>query len=120
MDQPAMGVAAYERAIELGPADQRWRMRNELARHFRERGERGLEAAQLIASLAEKPNQDEARGRLVVAYLELGNYMAAERQADTAIVNGGAQRIYGQLKSIADSANRVGAPPGSINIGLGP
>jgi len=119
MDQPAMALEAYERAIALSPSDQSWRTRNELARHFRERGERELEAAELRASLSEKPNQDQARGLLIVAYLELGNYEAAEFQADTAMVNGGSPRVYAQLKSIADSADRVGAPRGSINIELG-
>jgi len=119
MDQPAMALEAYERAIALSPSDQSWRTRNELARHFRARGERELEAAELRGSLAEKPNQDDARGLLIVAYLELGNYGAAEFQADTAMVNGGSPRVYAQLKSIADSADRIGAPRGSINIELG-
>jgi hypothetical protein len=119
MDQPAMALDAYEHAIALAPSDQSWRARNELARHFRERGERQLEAAELRASLAERSNQDEARGLLVVAYLELGDYAAAEFEADTALVNGGSHHVYAQLRSIADSADRVRAPPGSINIGLG-
>jgi tetratricopeptide (TPR) repeat protein len=119
MDQPGMALEAYERAIALSPSDQSWRTRNELARHFRARGERELEAAELRASLAEMPTQDDTRGLLVVAYLELGNYEAAAFEADTAIVNGGSTHVYAELKSIADSADRVGAPRGSINIGLG-
>ncbi len=50
------------------------------------------------------------------AYLALGAYAEAARQADTALARGASVQVFGGLRTLADSAARAGAPPGSIRI----
>jgi hypothetical protein len=116
IDQPSLGIEAYQRAIALAPRDEKWEVRDELARHFRETGQPAAEVSELLASLAEKPGQDATRGHLVAAYLRLGKYEQAGLEADTAIRRGGSEHVYHALQALADSARRAGAPPGSINV----
>ena len=116
IEQPAMAIDAYRRAISLAPPDEEWRVRDELARHFRETGQSDAEVDQLLASLAKYPSQDATRGHLVVAFLKLGKYRQAELEADTAITRGGSTQVYHALHVLADSAIRAGAPPGAIVV----
>jgi len=112
------GQQAYERAIALAPASESWAVRNELARHFRETG-KGMESVdQLRRSLAAEPRQPRTRADLVAVLLWVGDYDGARAEADTAIGLGGLREVFGPLRSIADSARRVGAPAGSVNIGV--
>jgi hypothetical protein len=114
--QRRLALEAYDRAITLAPAGNVWRVRNDLARQLRARGESALEVEQLAASLAEVPDQEDTRGYLVAAYLSLGDYAAAAREADAGLAWRGNPEVFGGLRALADSAARVAAPAGSIRI----
>lgn len=118
VNQPRLGVQAYERALVLAPPDEQWRVRKHFARGLALAGDRAAAAAQLRASLAQRPDQDDTRGLLVAAELALGHYDAAKREADEAIAHGGREEVFGGLRRLADSASRSGAPPGSVNVGI--
>ena len=118
IDKPGLALEAYRRAIALSPPGQAWRVRNNLARWFRMTGERAQEVVELRASLASEPAQGDSRGYLVTALLALGQYGDAASEADSALARGGSATVFGALRAVADSAARVGAPPGSIRIGL--
>jgi hypothetical protein len=118
LNQPTLALAAYDRALELAPRDQTWRVRNDLARSFRILDRRSDEAAQLSASLAQQPAQDDTRAYLVAADLALGEYAAAAAQADSAIARGGNPSVFKGLRAVADSAARVGAPAGAVKIAI--
>ena len=114
--QPQLALDAYERALALASQGSVWRVRNDFARALRGQGDRSSEAIQLRQSLAERPDQDDDRGYLVAADLATGDYTAASREADTALARGGRPEVFRGLKAIADSAERVKAPIGSIRI----
>lgn len=116
LDRPDLAMEAYQRSIELAPQGHDWRVRNDLARRLRERGEREAEVEQLHASLAAEPVQLDTRGYLVAALLALGRYDEAAREADAAIAAGGTLEVFTGLRQVADSAARVGAPAGSVQI----
>lgn len=118
IDKPGLALEAYRRAIALSPPGQAWRVRNNLARWFRMTGERAQEVVELRASLASEPAQGDIRGYLVAALLALGQYGDAAGEADSAMARGGSATVFAALRAVADSAARVGAPPGSIRIGL--
>ena len=118
LERPVPAVEAYRRAIDLSPPALAWRVRNNLARWFRLTGERRLEVVELRASLAAEPGQGDSRGYLVAALLATGEYASAATEADSALGRGGSATIFSQLRALADSAARVGAPPGSIQVGL--
>ena len=118
LGQRELALDAYAHAIAYAPPQIVWRVRNDFARQFRLLGEHAPEAEQLRLSLADRPDQDEDRGYLIVDFLALGQYQAASAEADTAVSRGGKPAVFRGLKSIADSAARAGAPAGSIKIGL--
>jgi tetratricopeptide (TPR) repeat protein len=111
-------IAVYEEAIGLAPPRHVWRLRNNLAGRFLELGlpDRALE--HLGESLRVDPSQEETRQYLTLAYLAIGAYAEAARQADTALARGGAPHTFATLRALADSAAIAGAPPGSIRIRL--
>jgi tetratricopeptide (TPR) repeat protein len=109
-------VAVYQEAITLAPPRHVWRLRNNLASLFLEMGDAGRALEHLRESLRVDPTQDETRQYLTLAYLALGAYADAARQADTALIRGGAPETFGTLRALADSAAMAGAPPGSIRI----
>ena len=112
-----LALEAYGKAIELAEATgHAWRVRNDLAARFRAAGESASEAEQLRLSLEENPEQEDSRGYLVAARLALGQYDEAAREADTAMARGGAPAVFQGLRAMADSAARIGAPPGSVRI----
>ncbi|HET9274678.1 MAG TPA: tetratricopeptide repeat protein, partial [Gemmatimonadales bacterium] len=119
LGQRELALEAYRRASELAPRGNAWQVRNDLARWFRETGEPGPEAEQLRASLEDRPEQEDIRAYLVAAYLALGSYESAAREADSALARGGNQQVFRGLRSLADSALRSGAPPGTVRIRIG-
>ncbi|MDB4913663.1 MAG: hypothetical protein JWM95_1307 [Gemmatimonadetes bacterium] len=118
LDRPEMAIEAYRQAIAFSPHGLQWRMRNDLAQHFRERGERAQEVEQLTASLAQEPRQEDIRGHLISAYLDLGRYADAASAVDSAIAHGAPRAVFDRARAVADSAARVNAPPGSIKVGI--
>jgi len=116
--QPQLAVPAYARAIELAPAAQRWRVRNDIARTYRRMGETKTEAEYLRGSLADRPDQEDTRGYLIAADLALGLYDEASRQADSALARGGRPTVFSGLRRLADSAASAGAPAGSVRVGI--
>lgn len=118
--QPDAAHAAYARALEYAPPQLRWRVHNDYARQLRARGDRAGEIRELRASLAQRPDQEDARGHLVAALLEHGEYDAAAAQADSAIARGARRDVFQGLKAVADSARRASAPPGSVRVAIVP
>jgi tetratricopeptide (TPR) repeat protein len=116
LDYRNEAVAVYQEAIMLAPPRHVWRLRNNLASLFLEMGEAGRALEHLRESLRVDPTQDETRQYLTLAYLALGAYADAARQADTALIRGGAPQTFGTLRALADSATMAGAPAGSIRI----
>lgn len=109
---------AYAKAISLSPPALQWRVRNDYARRLRARGDRAAEAEQLAASLALRPDQHDEHGHLVAAYLALGRYADAARQADSAMAHGAPRDVFAGFRELADSAARVDALPGSVRVQL--
>lgn len=118
--QPDAAHAAYARALEHAPAPLRWRVHNDYARQLRAQGDRAGEIRELLASLAQRPDQEDARGYLVAALLEQGRYDDAAAQADSAFARGARRDVFLGLKAVADSARRAAAPPGSVRIAIVP
>lgn len=116
--QDGLAKEAYGRAIQLSPRANAWRVRNDFARALRRQEQRGPEAEQLSISLADRPDQLDARGYLVAAELALGRYAAASAQCDSALARGGAPAVFNGLKQLADSAARVHAAPGAIQVAI--
>lgn len=116
LNQPQLALPAYARSLELAPEAQRWRVRNDIARTYRLRGESQTEAEYLRASLAQRPDQNDARGYLIAADVVLGRYDEAAQQADSAIAHGGSPTVFAGLRAVADSAARAAAPPGSVRV----
>ncbi len=116
LGQRELALEAYQRAMVLAPAGQAWRVRNDLARRFRLLEETAPEVEQLRRSLEEQPAQEDTRGYLIAGYLSLGRYADAAREADTALALGATPKVFQGLRALADSAARVGAPPGSVRI----
>lgn len=110
----------YRRALDLAPAAERWRVRNDLAEHFFGKEETDEAVEQLRASLADAPEQEMTRHYLVLGYLALGKYREAAAEADSARAHGGSPAVFDELWVLADSARRLGVPPGGIKIRVRP
>lgn len=110
----------YRRALDLAPAAERWRVRNDLAEHFFAKEEADQAVEQLRASLADAPGQEVTRHYLVLGYLALGKYLEAAAEADSARAHGGSPAVFDELRVLADSARRLGVPPGGIKIRVRP
>lgn len=116
--QPQLATEAYTRALAYVPEFSRWRVRNNYARTLARAGRHAEAISQFTASLAQNPDQEYVRGELLATELLTGRYAAASAQADTAIARGGNRTAFAGLKALADSAARVGAPEGTIRVGL--
>jgi tetratricopeptide (TPR) repeat protein len=114
----SLAVEAYQRAVALAPSGFAWRVRNDLARRYRVMGASGPEVDQLTLSLAERPDQEDSRGYLITALLVLGRYKEAIAEADSALARGGNRAAFGGVRALADSAERIGAPPGTVRVGV--
>jgi hypothetical protein len=113
------GLRAYQRALALVPPAHAWRVRNDLARRFWEVGANDRALEQLQASLVETPDKAETRYYLTLAYLTVGAYADARREADAALALGLSPKTFGELRAVADRAIQAGAPPGSLRIRVG-
>lgn len=109
-------LETYRRALALAPANHAWRIRNDLARRYFGAGDYGRAVEELRASLAQAPERQETWNYLILGYLALGEYPTAARAADDALARGASSELFGGLRRLADSALRVGAPPGSIRV----
>jgi len=114
------GIKAYRRAIALAPIAHLWRVQNDLARRYFAEGNLALAVGELQASLSVDPDQEETWNYLVLANLAQGAYADAARHAEEAMARGGSVQLFGGLRTLADSAARAGAPPGSIRIRVVP
>lgn len=113
-------LARYGRAAEYAPERERWKVRNDLALEFLASGAGAEAVEQLRRSLAEAPEQESTRHYLVLGLLSLGSYVEAGAQADTAMARGGSREVFGELRQWADSAGKLGLPPGAIRIRVRP
>ena len=114
LDYRASAVTSYHTAIALYP--RTWWIRNELANRFRHRGE-CYPALELYAeSLRIEPDQPAVRASRIACWLHLGRYEEAVEEADLAIAAGRALEDFRAYRAVADSAARVGAPPGTVQL----
>jgi hypothetical protein len=114
--QPRDGVQAYVRSIQWAP--EPWFVRNGLSRRLRMIGDDAAALEQLRESLRQRPGQREATAELAAALLGVGRYAEARRLADSVIVVDNAPPIMVWLRQLADSAAAVGAPPGTVKLGV--
>lgn len=112
------GVAGYRASIALAPPHRVWRVRNDLARRFLEIEAIAPAAAELEASLAAVPDQEETRHYLVLSYLALARYDEAAAQADSALARGLNAGLFTGLRALADTLAMEGAPPGALKINV--
>ena len=115
-DQPGPALEAYQRSLELAPANLIWRVRNDLANRYFERGENREAVAELEASVAAAPGVEQTRNTLVLGYLTLGEYAKARAAADSAISLGFSAQAFSELRALADTAELKGLPPGAIKV----
>ncbi len=106
----------YQRALDFAPDPERWKVRNDLAVELFAREETGEAVHQLRLSLSEAPEESVTSHYLVLGLLMLGNYSEAAAAADTAMMRGGSTSTFQELRLLADSAARLGLPPGAIRI----
>ena len=87
-------LPAFARAIELAPAEERWRVHNDIARTFRRMGETNTEVEHLRASLdpaagsarhARLPDRRRPRARVVRGSREPGRQRSRARRATSGI-----------------------------------
>jgi hypothetical protein len=114
LGQREQAVDAYHRATSLSPFP--WLIRNELAQQLRDHGDDSTALPELETSLSEKSNQPVARAGLVADLMALGRYHDAIAESDSALADGDSPTVLRGLRALADSAARVGAPPGSVRI----
>ncbi len=112
----AEGIAAYGQAIQYAPAGEVWRVRNDLARRYFEEGQAALAVEQLLVSRREAPLEQETWNYLILGYLNLGEYPTARDEADAALARGFSAEVFGDLRALADTALKAGAPRGSIRV----
>jgi hypothetical protein len=110
------GLTHFRRAIEL--SYEPWMLRIRLAQRLRLLGDNEGALEELRLSLAEKPTRP-ALAQLAAALLTAGKYAEAKRIAEGLIQSNHAPPAMLLIRRLADSAIAVGAPPGSINIGIG-
>ena len=115
-EQPGPALEAYQRSLELAPANLIWRVRNDLANRYFERGQDREAVAELEASVAAAPGVEETRSTLVLGYLTLGEYLKARAAADSAIALGFSLQTFSELRALADTAEQKRLPPGSIKV----
>lgn len=98
-----------------------WEVRNQLAALLRAMNEDSAAEQQLRMSLAQRPDQPDASEDLVAAMLALGRYRDATELIDSlshTSESASPDATLRLLRGIADSALRVGAPPGAVRLYL--
>jgi hypothetical protein len=70
----------------------------------------------LLESRESDPGIEETWHYLVLGYLSLGAYPVARAEADSALERGFSAQLFGELRALADTAERAHVPPGGIKI----
>jgi hypothetical protein len=109
-------LVCYRLAVEYAPARERWKVHNDLAEELLAVGAAADAVEQLRLSLALAPEQESTRHDLVLGLLTLGDYAGAAAAADSAMTRGGSREVFEELRVWADSARRLGLPPGAVRI----
>ena len=110
----ARSILHYQTAMALYPPA--WWIRNNLADQFRAKG-RCDPALDLYAeSLRIDPDQSGARASRIACYLHLGQYQLAREEAEAALLRGKDLDDFRGFLQVADSAARVGAPAGTVQL----
>jgi hypothetical protein len=107
-------VSAFHTAFGLYP--KAYWIKNELANRFRLKGD-CYPALDLYAeSLRVQPNQPAARASRIACLVHLARYEEAILEAEESIALGEDVGDFLTYRATADSAQRVGAPPGSVRL----
>ncbi len=107
--------AEYRLAIALAPRKE-WRVYLDYANKLRAKGF-CYPAVPLYQSALEGQHNDmSSRASLIACLLRLGRYREARAESRLAISYGWKVETWQLLRNLADSALRVSAPPGSLNI----
>ena len=118
--QRARAAALTDLTREFEPviatAAEPWRMRFQLAVLFRTMEQDSAAVVQLRLSLAQQAAQRDAQIELGEILIEEGHYVEAKAIAHTEIVAGDTTTAFRQIQAVADSAEAVAAPPGSVNL----
>jgi len=122
-------VSAFHTAFALYP--KAWWIKNELGNRFRLRAQCYPAIDLYRESIQVFPEQTGARASLIACLLHLGRYQEAIQEAEagmalqaagTAIYDANAIQLseFTRFRAVADSALRVGAPAGSVQIQVTP
>ena len=104
----------FENAAQQSPTP--WRVQFELGTLLRYMRADSAALTQLRKSLAARPDQHDAALELSATLISVGDYAAAKEIAARIQSAGDTARVAATFMRIADSASRVGAPPGSIRV----
>jgi MFS family permease len=111
---------AYDAAFAAAPPRYRWRVRHDLVRRLWDVEQYQIAVEQMVASVRESPDLEEARHYLVLSYLGAGDYAAAVAESDSALARGFNPDLFLGLRALADTALRSGAPAGAIKVQVRP
>lgn len=107
-------VSAFHTAMALYPRS--WWIRNELANRFRLKGDCYPALDLYDDSLRINPEQPAARASRIACLVHLARYEEAIAAADEALTYGRDVEDFQAYRATADSALRVGAPPGTVHL----
>lgn len=110
----SLSIRHYHTAMALYPPA--WWVRNDLADKFRLRGECHPALELYEQSLQIETDQSGARASRIACFLHLGQYEAAREEAFEALRRGKDIEDFEGFLAVADSAVRVAAPPGSVQL----
>jgi tetratricopeptide (TPR) repeat protein len=105
----------YRLAIALAPRKE-WRVYLDYANKLRARGFCYPAVPLYEKALEGQRNDMSTRASLIACLLRLGRYREARAESRLAISYGWKTETWQLLRNLADSALRVNAPPGSLNI----
>ena len=114
MGYEGASISSYHTAMALYP--RAWWVRNALADRFRLRGDCYPAMELYEQSLRIEPGQPATRASRIACLMHLGRYEDAMLAADEGIALGTDVEDFRIYRATADSAKRVGAPPGSVQM----